>query len=451
MEKERKSEDGFEKFSCGHAIEYLPIASFKPNPKNPRTHSREQVRQIARSIKKLGFTNPLLIAADNRIIAGHGRFEAAKLLGMKKLPAIRLEGMTEVQIRAYILADNKLALNAGWDEKLLALEFRYLHELEIDFNLELTGFETAEIDNLFEILGPADEDAAADAVPEIDPAEPAVSLLGDFWCLGRHRLLCGDATQKESYRLLMGEQLAQLVITDPPFNVPIGGHVSGLGRIQHAEFAMASGEMSKDQFIAFLYSTFVLLVYFSVDGAIHFIFMDWRHLDEILAAAKGVYPELKNLIVWNKTNAGMGTFYRSQHELIFAFKKGDSPHINNFELGQHGRHRSNVWTYAGANTFREGRQEELALHPTVKPVAMIADAILDCSKRGGIVLDPFAGSGTTLIAAEKTGRKAYAMDISSKYVDTAIRRWEEFTGEKATLAETGQTFSEVKEARANGR
>lgn len=431
--------------------EHLPVSALKPHPRNPRTHSPKQIRQIAASIREFGFTNPILIDAGNRIIAGHGRVKAAKLLGMERVPAIRLEGMTEAQIRAYALADNKLALNAGYDDELLALELQYIHELEIDFNLEITGFETAEIDSLLEILGPAEEDSAADTVPEIDPAEPPVSQSGDLWHLDPHRLLCGDATQQHSYQTLMGNLRAQLVITDPPYNVPIDGHVSGLGSIRHDEFAMASGEMSEEGFTAFLRIVFTHLATFSVDGSIHDVFMDWRHIYEIMTAGRSVYSELKNLVVWNKTNAGMGTFYRSKHELIFAFKNGASPHINNFELGQHGRHRSNVWDYPGGNALGGNRLEELKMHPTVKPVALVADAIKDCSKRGGIILDPFAGSGTILIAAEKTGRRAYAMELEPKFVDTAIRRWEDYTGKEATHAETGLSFSKVKEERSHGQ
>ena len=432
-------------------MEIIPVASLKPRDRNPRTHSKKQILQIVKSIEEFGFINPILTDARGRIIAGHGRVEAVKLLGMKLLPAIRLEGMSEAQLRAYALADNRLAQISEWDEELCALEFKYIQELQIDFDLELTGFETAEIDRYLEILNPAGEDPAADSIPEADPAEPPVSRFGDLWRLGRHRLLCGDATQRDEFLKLLGDQKAQLVFTDPPYNVPIDGHVSGLGAVRHEDFRMASGEMTEAEYTDFLRTAFTHLAAFSTDGAIHFICADWRHAYEFLTAGRAVYSELKNLIVWVKTNAGMGTFYRSQHELIFAFKNGTSPHINNFELGQHGRHRANVWSYAGGNAFKPDRLEELAMHPTVKPVAMIADALKDCSKRGGVVLDPFAGSGTILIAAQKTGRRAYAMEIEPKYVDTAIRRWEEYSGGEATHAENFLTFAQIKEERAHGR
>ena len=432
-------------------VRWEPVAALRPRDRNPRTHGRRQIRQIAQSIQAFGFTNPVLVDERGGIIAGHGRAEAARLLGMETVPVIRLGGLTETQIRALVIVDNKLAENAAWDRELLALELQDLQGLEVDFDLTLTGFEAAEIDLLIEELGPREADPSADALPEEDPSLPPVSRAGDLWLLGPHRLLCGDATQESAYRRLLGRDKAQMVITDPPYNVPIDGHVSGLGRVRHHEFPMASGEMSEAEFTAFLRTAFGRLASHSVDGSIHFVFMDWRHLTEILAAGRAVYSGLKNLIVWHKTNAGMGSFYRSQHELIFAFKNGSASHINNFHLGQHGRHRSNVWSYAGANAFKADRMEELAMHPTVKPVALVADAVRDCSKRGGIVLVPFAGSGTILIASQKTGRRAYAMELDPRYVDTAVRRWEEYTREKATHEETGLPFSRVQEEGGHGR
>ena len=234
-----------------------------------------------------------------------------------------------------------------------------------------------------------------------------------------------------------------MVFTDPPYNVPIDGHVCGSGRIKHREFAMAAGEMSQEEFTAFLGTAFGHLARRSADGAIHFVCMDWRHMAEILAAGQAHYAELKNLMVWVKDNGGMGTFYRSRHELIFAFKNGTAPHINTFELGQHGRYRTNVWEYRGVNSTRPGRLEELALHPTVKPVEMIADAIKDCSKRGGIILDPFGGSGSTLIAAAKTGRQARLAELDPVYVDRTVRRWQAWAKDDAVLADTGETFDVV--------
>jgi DNA modification methylase len=420
-------------------IEHLPLAALQPSPRNARTHSPKQIGQIADSIRRFGFINPVLLDAEGVIVAGHGRVAAARLLGLERVPTLRLDHLGEAERRAYAIADNKLAENAGWDGCLLALEMHYIAELDISLDLTLTGFETAEIDLLLESLDPTGEADPADAPPE-PVSGPPMTRPGDLWALGRHRLLCGDATRVTSYAQLMGEGRARMVFTDPPYNVPISGHVCGSGAIKHREFAMASGEMSEADFTGFLRTALGHLAHHSLDGAIHFVCMDWRHMGEILAAGRGVYSELKNLVVWNKTNAGMGSFYRSKHELVFAFKVGTAPHVNTFELGQHGRYRTNVWDYPGVNTLRPDRLEELAMHPTVKPVAMVADAIRDCSGRGEAVLDAFAGSGTTLIAAETTGRIGYGLEIDPAYVDTAIRRWQALTGEAARHAETGLTF-----------
>ena len=426
------------------SIEPLPIGALKPYPRNARTHSKKQIRQIADSIRRFGFTNPVLVDADGGIIAGHGRVEAAKLLRLESVPTIRLDQMTEEEKRAYVLTDNKLAQNAGWDQALLAVELQYL--VEIDFDVELTGFEAAEIDLVIESFDPSNT-AEAETVPLPDSSQPAVSELGDLWQLGRHRLLCGDARDPEALKVLMAGKKAQMVFTDPPYNVPIAGHVSGLGCTRHQDFVMASGEMSELEFTAFLETSLGNLAACSANGAIHYVCMDWRHLGEILTAGRRVYTELKNICVWNKTNAGMGSLYRSQHELVLVFKYGTAPHINNVELGKFGRNRSNVWTYPGVNTLKAGRTDELALHPTVKPVALVADAIKDCSKRNGIVLDAFVGSGTIFIAAERTGRKACGLELDPRYVDTAIRRWQEETGEVARHAEASLSFAEIEEVR----
>jgi DNA modification methylase len=415
--------------------EYLRLDSLKPYAKNARTHSRKQVKQIAESIRSFGFTNPILIDNANTILAGHGRVEAARLLGLGEVPCVRLEHMTAEQKRAYVLADNKLALNAGWDEEILAEELKSL--LEVDFDVELTGFTIPEIDSLVEGLSPEEPgDPGDDAIPDIDDGTVRCRP-GDIWQLGSHRLICGSALEPDVVASLMDGEQAQMVFADPPYNVPIDGHVGNSGSVKHREFAMASGEMSTAQFTAFLRTSFQNLVRHSVDGSIHFICMDWRHMGEVLAAAQGVYAELKNLIVWVKDNGGMGTFYRSRHELVFAFKNGTAPHINTFELGQHGRYRTNVWQYRGVNTLKSGRMEELSLHPTVKPVQMIADAIKDVSARGDIVLDLFGGSGSTLIAAHKTGRRGYLCELDPIYCDRIIRRWEAFAKDEAELIACG--------------
>jgi DNA modification methylase len=392
-------------------IEMIRLDQLRPLPRNARIHSRKQIRQIAESISRFGFTNPILIDDENNIVAGHGRAAAAKELGMTSVRCLRIGRMSATEKRAYILTDNKLALNAGWDEELLGLELKDLMVADLDFNLDITGFSIAEIDHLIEGLAPEEQgDPADERLPKLGAAA-ARSKLGDLWRLGPHRLICGNALDPSVVARLMGEDKAEMVFTDPPYNVAIDGNVGGLGKVRHREFAMASGEMTSAEFEAFLGSAFANLVAHSIDGSIHFICMDWRHMGEMLGAGKKHFTELKNLIAWVKDNGGMGTFYRSRHELVFAFKNGSAPHLNSFELGQHGRYRTNVWEYRGANSRKAGRLDELALHPTVKPVAMIADAIKDVSRRGGIVLDLFGGSGSTLVAAHKTGRRARLCEL----------------------------------------
>ena len=428
-------------------VDYLPVGSLTPYARNARTHSKKQIRQIADSIQSFGFTNPLLIDGSAVILAGHGRLEAAKLLGLDKVPCVRLEHMTPAQRQAYVLADNKLALNAGWDEELLALELQDLSVLDPTFDIGLTGFTIAEVDGLIEGLAVEDPMSPEDeALPPLGDGR-AVTQSGDIWRLGKHRLICGDALSRRVVATLMAGDTAQMVFTDPPYNVPIKGHVSGLGKVRHREFGMASGEMSKAQFTTFLQSAFRNLADHSAEGSIHFICMDWRHMVEVQEAASNVYAEMKNLIVWDKGTGGMGTFYRSRHELIFAFKKGSSPHINSFELGQHGRYRTNIWCSRGMNSFGGSRNDEIQLHPTVKPVAMIADAIKDVSARAGIVLDLFGGSGSTLIAAHKTGRRGFLCELDPLYCDRIIRRWQVFARDDAVLAATGQAFEAVAKAR----
>jgi DNA modification methylase len=430
------------------AIEAVPVAHLRPYPSNARTHSKKQIRQIAESIKRFGFTNPVLISDDKEIIAGHGRVEAAKLLGMEKVPTLRLSHLTAEQRRAYVLADNKLALNAGWDRELLTIELQAL--IDMDFDVEITGFSITEIDILLdeerESSTASDSDAENEVAPLTQPAT-AVTRPGDLWLAGRHRLLCGDSRQAATFDRVLQGQRTDLVFTDPPYNVPIDGHVCGLGRVRHREFAMGAGEMSKQAFTSFLQETLGHAAAGAKDGAIAFVCMDWRHLGELLAAGEQVFSELKNICVWNKNNGGMGSFYRSKHEMVLVFKIGNASHTNTFGLGDTGRYRTNVWDYAGVNTLRSGRDEELAMHPTVKPVALVADAIKDCSRPGEIVLDPFAGSGTTLVAAEKTGRQARLIEFDPVYCDRILRRFEHITGKAAKLAGTNQSFESIAEQR----
>ena len=425
----------------------MPIGSVTPYSGNARVHSKKQVRAIAFSLATNGWTNPLLIDEDRVIVAGHGRHAAALELGLTTVPCIMLTGLLPAEIRAYRLADNRIALDSTWDEELLALEFEALRIDGID--LELTGFEAAEIDLMMDAERGESTDPADELIPQDEGL--AVSRLGDMWLLGEHRILCGDATQAESYELLMAGDRARMVFTDPPYNVPIDGHVCGLGSVKHREFAMASGEMSREEFTTFLKTVMQHLAAHSVDGSIHYHCMDWRHIGEILEAGAAAYDEFKNLCVWAKDNGGMGTFYRSRHELVFVFKAGTAPHTNNFGLGEKGRYRTNVWEYRGVNTRRKGRLDELALHPTVKPVAMVADALKDVSGRGEIVLDPFSGSGTTLIAAQKTGRRARVMELDPIYVDRAVRRWQQFAKDEAVVASTGLSFDDTARLRAAER
>jgi DNA modification methylase len=428
-------------------VVYRRIEVLKPDPANPRLHSKKQIRQIAHSIETFGLNVPVLVDAELKVIAGHGRLLACSELGITEVPTLCLDHLTPAQARAFMIADNRLTEIASWDDKLLAEQLKDLSLLGLDFSIEVTGFEIGEIDlriaALDDMPGQADDDPA-DAVPEL-PTRPPLSKIGDVWLLGRHRVMCGNALDAAAFAALMGEERAAVVFSDAPYNVAIDGHASGLGAIHHRPFPMASGEMDKEAFTAFLSQACRNLAAFSADGSLHYLCMDWRHLDELLAAGRDAYGELKNLCVWIKDNAGMGSLYRSQHELVFVFKQGRGSHRNNVQLGQFGRNRSNVWRYPGVNSFARCGEEGnlLALHPTVKPVAMVADAILDCSARGDIVLDAFLGSGTTVIAAERTGRRCYGLELDPGYMDTIVLRWQALTGETACHAVSGGSFDDL--------
>jgi DNA modification methylase len=427
-------------------LEERPLTEIRPAKLNAREHSDKQISQIAASIREFGFTNPILVDENNVVIAGHGRLAAAKLIGRPTVPIIRLCKLSAGQKRALGLADNKIAENATWNRETLAIELQAL-SIEIKHDLEITGFSSTEIDLL---LDPAiSEDDGADEVPE--PENTPVSRLGDVWRLGEHRLIVGDTREMLTIEKLMGSDKAHAVFADVPYNVEVNGHVRLKGRTKHREFAAASGEMSEEEFDTFLDVTLGNMAAVCTSGAINFICMDWRHIEQLLRVGGRVFHELKNIAVWAKTNAGMGTFYRSQHEFIAIFKAGTAPHQNNFGLGDGGRYRSNLWQHAGANSFQARRKETLELHPTVKPVVLVADAIKDVTRRGQIVLDGFAGSGTTLIAAEKTGRIARVAEIDPLYADVIVRRWEEFTGKKARHCETGYSFAKTSNARNSSR
>jgi DNA modification methylase len=425
--------------------------SLRPSTRNARLHTKHQVRQIAASLKAFGFTNPILLDNTGTIIAGHGRLEAAKLLGITEVPTILLENLTPNQIRAYAIADNKLAENAGWDKSILAIELQQLLTISEEFDVTITGFEVSEIDLIVQ------EGAEVDPADTLDGTQegPAVCQPGELWQLGSHRILCGSALEEASFASLMGPRKAQMAFLDPPYNVVIDGNVSGKGAVKHANFAMASGEMSRAEFTQFLSQSLGLVARHSVPGSVHFVCLDWRHLNEILEAGEKAYDSLLNLCVWVKDNGGQGSFYRSRHELVFVFRHGKASHRNNIQLGKFGRYRTNVWEYPAVRGLAQQHTEEgnlLALHPTVKPVALVSDAILDCSARGDLILDSFLGSGSTLISAERTGRICYGIELDPRYVDIAVRRWQQHTGQQAIHAASGLGFGEIstKDRRING-
>lgn len=407
-------------------VTYKPVTSLIPDPRNARTHSKKQIAQIAASIGAFGFTNPILADPEGNIIAGHGRLRAAKEMGLGEVPVIELVGLTEPQKKALRLADNKIALNAGWDVEILKLELADLSLPEIDIDLGLTGFSTGEIDV---VLAPED-DPDVEAIPPV-PTNVRVET-GDIWQLGEHRIGCGDGRDTDFVQRVVGEgKQIDCAFLDPPYNVKINGHVNAKGR--HREFAMASGEMTTSAFRTFLTETLGACAAVSRGGAIHYVCMDWRHMDDVTGSTGEVYSDLLNICVWNKSNAGMGSLYRSKHEMVFVYKVGDAPHINNVELGKHGRYRTNVWDYPSVNSMRGSRREDLELHPTVKPVAMVADAYCDVTRQGELVLDIFLGSGTSLIAAERVGRHFRGIDIDPAYADLAMTRWTDLTGKQPEL------------------
>jgi DNA modification methylase len=425
-----------------HKIVWLRSSDLKLNPRNARFHPEAQIEQIARSINRFGFTNPILADGQNNVLAGEGRVKAAQRLKLNRIPVLKIEHLTEAEKRAYVLADNKLAEASGWVPDILAIELQELTSL--DFDLELTGFSTSEIDALLGAEDPGQEDAD-DICPEYEPAN-AVTQNGDCWRAGSHVLVCGDARDRNIYTRLMAGKKAAYAITDPPYNIKIDGNAAGHGRVHYREFAFGSGEMNQVEFTAFLSDVFRQIRHHTAQGAICAAFMDWRHTPEMLAAGQKNFVEFKNLCVWVKPSGGLGSFYRSRHELVFLWKCSRGKHVNNFELGQHGRSRTNVWEYTGGSVKASNAQGK---HPTPKPVGLIADAIRDCSRRGDLILDPFCGSGTILLAAERTGRAARAIEIDPLYCDLAIRRWQARTGQAAILVESGKSFAEREDERSS--
>ena len=417
-----------------------PLASLKSYSRTIRKHPEKQLVKLAASMREFGYLVPALVNADGVIIAGEARVAAARRIGLTAIPVIEVSHLSPAQVRAFRIADNKLGDLSTFDTRELAIEMEAI--LSADISVESLGFETAEVD-LMMSLGDEPEADPADAIPAL-PDQP-VTRSGDRWNLGDHRLLCASSLEETSWAALMGGELAAMAFTDAPFNVPVNGHVSGSGKF--SEFSMASGEMSETEFIEFNRIYLTRMAAHLSDGAILFACMDWKHLFEILTAVRSVGLSLINLCVWNKSNGGQGSFYRSKHELVLVLKKGRERHINNIQLGATGRYRCNVWDYAGANSFGRSRTADLNDHPTVKPAALVADAIRDVSHNQQIVVDAFMGSGTTIIAAERTRRRAYGIEIEPGYVDVAIRRWSELTGSEVILQATGETFAQVRARR----
>lgn len=416
-------------------IVFKKLSEITENPKNARIHSKKQIKTLVKSIKKFNFTNPILIDGNGMIIAGHCRYKAAQELKMETVPTISLEHLTPEEVKAYAIMDNRLGLDSEWDFELLKDSFKEL--IDIGFDVELTGWEIPEIDNItLDFAGMKENKDKNDVDDEIPKDSEIIRQVnyGDLWQLGNHYMYNGNALLKESYEFLLGKNRARLVISDLPYNVPIKGHVCGNGKIQHENFKMASGEMSSDKFIDFLKTAIQYKIDFSVDGSLHYLFMDWRHVLELSTAGK-LYTEFKNICVWNKLVPALGSHYKSQHELVFVYKNGKQPCINNIQLGKFGRNRSNVWDFKGVHVTNPENKDELRFHPTCKPCKLISEIILDSSNPNDIILDNFAGAGSTLLGAEKTGRRAYVCEIESKYCDTIIYRYEKLTGKKAVLVD----------------
>lgn len=441
---DKKTRENF-KAKISRKLVRLKVRDIVPYGENARIHTDQQIESICRSYKRHGAINPIIVDENNIILAGHGRHIAAQKLKLKKMPVLRIAGLSEARKRSYRLADNKLGQMSSWNNPKLKAELEHLMILD-DFEIEDTGFSTAEIDLLLDRTIESAPPENNDSLEDI-PDTPPVTRRGDIWLMKEHRIICGNALNKSTYEPLMQSDRAQLIASDPPYNVGISGHVCGSGKVRHAEFAMASGEMSNDEFTAFLHKAFRRMAKYSRENATAFYFMDWRHMREITDAAFPIYGPHKQLCVWVKDNGGMGSFYRSRHELVFVFLKQSQKGINNFKLGQHGRYRTNVWEYPGINTFTGKNYELLKLHPTVKPVSMIADILRDCSRRNDIVLDAFSGSGTIILAAERTGRRARAIEYEPKYVDITLQRWIRETGIMPILEKTGETYDAVMKRR----
>lgn len=427
-------------------ISEIAIERLHPHPANVHKHSKKQIAQIVDSIAKFGFTVPIITEEKGYVLAGHGRLLAARAIGLCRVPVIIVSGLSDAEQRAYLLADNKLTENAGWDRTGLAKELQQLGPLlsETGLDIGLTGFGATEIDALMGNLVGTEQDSHDDS-PDIQTEQ--VTRTGDLWILDGHRIGCGSAKNNADLQILMGGERAAMVFADPLVNTRIKT-VQGCKTIGDQECVQGSGELQPKEFACFLVQALSLTVRYSVTGAIHYVCIDWCHLQESLLAGNKVYGALLDLVVWVTTTAGQGSLYRSQHELILVFKNGETSHVNKVDLGRQRRNRSNVWNYAGVSELRADCLEDLPIRRTAKPIALVADAMRDCSQRGGIVLDPFMGSGTTILAAERVGRRGYGLEIDPRCVDAAVRRWQLFTKRDALLKSTGRPFSEVATARS---
>jgi DNA modification methylase len=416
-------------------IDYRTLSELRENPANAKIHPKKQLAQVVRSIRSFGFLSPMLIDATGMILCGHARFAAAKELKLDEVPTVCVDHLTEAQRRAFEIADNKCAEGGSWSEEQLAIEFEALLNQETDFEIIDTGFTIGEVDTIIESQHKPKTPAERPFVPDrVD----AVCKPGDLWIMGEHRLFNGDALDPVSYRVLLGRERAAMVFTDPPYNLQIPDVVSGLGKVRHENFAVACGEMSREEFRDFLLAAIRCMVDVTNDGSIHYICMDWRQIELLISAGREVYSELKAICVWDKQSAGMGSLYRNRHELVAVFKVGSAPHTNHVQLGANGRNRTTIWSYPGMAGFGRGRAEKLSWHPTVKNTEMVADAILDCSDPGSIILDPFAGSGTLALAAQRSRRRAALIELDPHYCDVILRRFCDATGIEPYNAWTGE-------------
>jgi DNA modification methylase len=421
-------------------IERRQLTAIKLRDRRTRTHSAKQIAQLTTAIQAFGEIVPLVIDEYDVLLDGYARYEVYQRLGMKDAAVIQISHLGPEEKRLFALSCNRLAEMAEWDETALRIEFEELLVLDPDIELELSAFQYAEVDQLLDNATSAVEEQETAPLPRRDMS-PATRP-GDLWLLDEHRLLCGNALEADAYDTLLRGEVAQMAVTDMPYNVPISGHVCGLGTVKHREFVMGAGEFTPREFTAFMHTALCLIAKNTIPAGIVYAFMDFRSIRELLEAGSEVPLEYKQLCIWVKTNAGLGGFYRNQHELVAVFKNGPGKHINNFGLGER-RYRTNVWRAAGVNVFRAGRMKDLEAHPTVKPTVLFTDAMRDCSRRNGIILDPFAGSGTVFLAAERTGRVGRGIEIDPHYCDVAVQRWQAATGRKVIHAITGRTYDET--------